>query len=151
MADKKYDVEVIHIDTPMSMVKVRFHNGSEKLFKIVAPAKVEYAKLGMASISIVNDEITYLRSGESSFTPKPNFPKKQYNNSFSQGSDYKVEKRTKHLVVEGLSSEELNTLLDESSEYKEVFATNPFFYDTGIVENGKKIHKWSAVIYFKEK
>ena len=62
MAKKSYDVEILEVDESNSKIKVKFGGGSEAEFPVVAPAKINYAKVGNASISVDNNQVSFVKS-----------------------------------------------------------------------------------------
>lgn len=57
---------------------------------------------------------------------------------------------TKHIVIDGVSGEELRKALNLASEQFNVFATNPFPLDSGLKNpDGSKIYKWYALLYMR--
>lgn len=57
---KKYEVEITNVDQSSSKITVKFAGGSEGEFTVVAPAKIQYAKPGPASVTLDGDTATYV-------------------------------------------------------------------------------------------
>ena len=70
MANKNYKIEVLIVDKNNSTIKIRFGSGSEKECKVIAPAKIEYAKVGSAEAGFDGDDINYLKRIKNE-TPSP--------------------------------------------------------------------------------
>jgi hypothetical protein len=132
MVDKKsYDVEILEVRPEESVIKVRFHSGSEKEFPVIAPAQIGYAKVGKASIGIVNDQVNYVRGGVNSTFKPNNSYKKPYNPNFNKANEYKPEKKTKMIFVGDLTTDEANAIASQINSENKVFSTQTH------IENGK--------------
>jgi len=118
--------------------------GVSKWFKLADRVKMSYVSLGEAEATVdrEGEVVTYLKMEKSSgFGSKP---KGNTQKSFGSKTEKPEEKKfykTKHLVLEKLSAEELRTALDIASEQNWVIATQTHFVDG----------KWNAVIYYKVK
>lgn len=59
---RNYDVDVIEVNRTNSTIKVKFDDGNESDFNIVAPAKIDYAKVGKATIGVDGNNVGYIRA-----------------------------------------------------------------------------------------
>lgn len=143
MTDKKnYDVDILEVNLEANTIKVKFHSGSEKEFLVVEPCKINYCKVGKASIGILNDEVNYCRSGVSSnFKPNNSGYKKPYNSNFQKGNNYTpVKKKVKNIFVGELTTDEMNAVAQQINSENSCFATQTH------VENGK----WYACFFIHD-
>ncbi len=129
-------------------------NGVSQWVNLAEWVKPNFVKLGDAEVTIKEDQVTFLKMSEA---PKT-FGKtqKSFGGNFGgtgapppQSSGYpkasppeeKKFYKTKHLVLENMTAEELKTQLDVASEQNWVIATQTHFVGG----------KWNAVIYYKVK
>ncbi len=88
------------------------------------------------SVTIEGDVVTFLKREKSAQAPHTQAPQ---GGTFQQASNFKPENNTKHVVGDGLSSEDLNATLDRISSENNVIATQTHFRDG----------KWAYVCYMK--
>lgn len=88
MAEKKYEVTILSVNPEEGFVSIKFGGGKEGEFEVISPAKIEYAKVGKAEVSLKGDKITYLRSKEGFGGQKKEYSKEypQKSESYSQNS-----------------------------------------------------------------
>jgi len=135
--------------------------GVEKWFPLAERVKMQYVSLGEAEATVDMEKgvVTYLKMDKAPFVgkTKPGFvsrPKQDTQKSFrgnfgkpepSVGSNEpEPEKKfykTKHMVFEDLTGEELRVALDAACAKNWVIATQTHFAEG----------KWNAVIYYKVK
>jgi len=131
--------------------------GIEQWFPLADNVKMQYISIGKAeaTVDMENEVVTYLKMDKSA--PRkagPTFkkPQKTFGGNFGKpkpSSEPEPEEmqderkfyKTKHIVLEDLTSEELRIALDKASELNWVIATQTHFIDG----------KWYAVIYYKVK
>jgi len=119
--------------------------GIEKWFKLGEKVKMQYVGLGEAEVSIdsENDVVTYLKMNKpskSGFGYKTTNTQKSFGGNLEKPDEKKFYK-TRHLVLENLTGEELRTALDTACDQNWVIATQTHFAEG----------KWNAVIYYKVK
>jgi len=130
-------------------------DGAEKWFPLADNVKMQYISIGKAeaTVDIENEVVTYLkmdkpapRKAGSTFQK----PQKTFGGNFGkpvekpEPTEENGEKKfykTKHIVLEGLTGEELRAGLDVACLHNWVIATQTHFVDG----------KWYAVIYYKVK
>jgi len=121
-------------------------HGMEQWFTLADRVNMTYIHPGPAeaTVDIAKNVVTYLKMEKSQakpgFKPKTGFgpaPTKPESAPQEEKKFYK----TKHMVLEGLTGEELRTGLDIASDQNWVIATQTHFVDG----------KWYAVIYYKVK
>ena len=124
--------------------------GNEQWFSLADNVDMKYVSIGKAEVTIDEEElVTYIKMEKKTPKAGPTFgkPQKTFGGNFGkpkQKSEEPEEKKfykTKHIVLEGLTAEELKTALDNASKENWVIATQTHFIDG----------KWYAVIYFKVK
>ena len=129
-------------------------DGAEQWFNLAEQVKILYVKLGEAEVTVDQEagEVTYLKMEKA---PQKSGFNKPAQKSFGQNpakpaqapiqptppEEEKKFYKTKHIVLENLTGEELRIGLDLASEQNWVIATQ-----THLVEG-----KWYAVIYYKVK
>ena len=131
------------IEIGQGRVNLEDGNGVSKWVNLADWVKPNFVKLGDAEVTIKDDLVTFLKMAES----KATFGKTQKSSGGNFGEPSKNEEpekkfyKTKHMVLENLTTEELRIALDTASEQNWVIATQTHFVDG----------KWSAVIYYKVK
>ena len=122
-------------------------SGNEQWFPLSERVKMQYVSIGKAEVTcdMVNLEVTYLKMDKpAAHFQKPQKPQKTFGENFTKPKPKEEEERkfykTKHIVLEGLTGEELKTALDVASANNWVIATQTHFVDG----------KWYAVIYYKQ-
>lgn len=132
-------VKIIEIDG--RRVNLEDAVGVSKWVDLAEWVKSSFVKLGNAEITIKEDLVTFLKMTESKSTFEK--PAKKFGENFDETPKNEERKfyKTKHIVVENLTKEELRVALDNACANHWVIATQTHFV------NGK----WSAVIYYKVK
>ncbi len=127
--------------------------GNEQWFPLADNVDMKYVSVGKAEVTIgVDQDVTYIKMEKKAPKAGPTFGKTQ--KTFGANFEKPVEKpepkkeeeekkfyKTKHIVLEGLTGEELTASLDAASQNNWVIATQTHFIDG----------KWYAVIYYKVK
>lgn len=126
-------------------------SGAEEWFTLAEHVKMTYVRTGVAEVTVNQEDglVTFLKMD----SPPKKYPQKSgfgkpAQKSFGQNSPKPGEEseerkfyKTKHLVFENLSTEELRTALDLACEQNWVIATQTHF----------AAGKWAAVVYYKVK
>lgn len=135
-------VKIIEIDG--RRVNLEDAIGVSKWVDLAEWVKSSYVKLGNAEVTIKEDQVSFLKMADS----KPTFgkPAKSFGGNFDEtpkNSEEPEKKfyKTKHVVLENVTAEELRVALDMACANHWVIATQTHFV------NGK----WSAVVYYKVK
>ena len=125
--------------------------GNEQWMPLADNVKMQYVSIGKAEVTITDELVTYLKMEKKTPKAGPTFgkPQKTFGSNFEKPVEKKPTEpeeekkfyKTKHIVLEGLSGEELRAGLDAASAHNWVIATQTHFIDG----------KWYAVIYYKVK
>lgn len=155
-------VNVVEKSVSNNSVLLADEDGAEKWFPLAERVNMKYVSIGKAeaTVDIENEQVTYLKMEKKVAKAGPTFGKPQ--KTFGQNFEKPIEKpagtnlptgytpvqepekkfyKTKHIVLEKLTGEELTIALDAASKSHWVIATQ-----THIVDG-----KWYAVIYYKVK
>ncbi len=127
-------------------------DGTEQWFPLADNVDMKYVSMGKAEVTIgVDQDVTYIKMEKKTPKAGPTFGKTQktFGTNFEKpkpkSEEPKEEEKkfykTKHIVLEGLTGEELRAGLDAASAHNWVIATQTHFIDG----------KWYAVIYYKVK
>ena len=135
-------VNVKEINNTANSVLLADEHGTESWFVLQEQVKMQYVALGdaEASIDMNLNQVSYLKMDKApAKTPGFSKPNQGFGKSTPTQTEEKKFYKTKHLVLEGLTGEELRTALDAASEQNWVIATQ-----THLAEG-----KWYAIIYYK--
>jgi len=120
--------------------------GVEKWFPLADRVKMQYVGIGSAEVTLNREaeEITYLKMDKSVPAKPAQTPQKTFSENFQlkkpgEATEKKFYK-TKHLVLENLTGEQLRIALDAACANNWVIATQTHFVDG----------KWQAVVYYKQ-
>ena len=126
-------------------------DGNEQWFSLADKVDMKYVSIGKAeaTVDMENEQVTYIKMEKKAPKAGPTFGKTQktFGGNFekpkpkSEPEEEKKFYKTKHIVLEGLTAEELRAALDKASEMNWVIATQTHFINS----------LWYAVIYYKVK
>lgn len=137
---QKMNVTIEEVNKETNEIYINDGNGNEGFFQVIAPASINYCKVGPASITLKNGFITYCRN-ESSGQPNNSGYKKPYQSQYSKPAytPYPKKEYTPRPFTQGNEYKP-----KEECYYEE---TELLFERVGFIESGKivedlKKRKW---------